>query len=1715
MFLPSLPTVVGTTSLDAMGSLEIWDGDVTDISIIPNQKMYGFRPYCFDDGNKKWLCGEGQCCIQMSQRRVDALAISYHSNVTLRNATVHTTVVEGKLFWNVIVDDYPTTLVGVHPSRNDLGKMIDLFSGMTNWAKGAEQLGLYPKISLERDESIATIGAMNSKIPIWKANTLVDHWSFDFGTGFRNNPIMLVADVANEFVREPMSAFKCGLMTGSPPCQPWSILASELGLADSRGRTFLSVADTAEFLGVFVIDLENVAGIFQHPDWNEVVRYFWHRGYGMVHKSVDSLKGFLPTNRARANVIFVRCDFPHVPIPESLQLNGVDSVGAHAFGVLHDPLQVKDSMIGKMVQLTADDVEYLTEPRFFTKEVHQKVKAGLTPLEARAQHKNRALPCPTARYGSPSELSQQTLNDKKLIMVVFCHEGSIRWYSPFEFMAALGITTQAILPLSRALAYLMIGNTISPLHVALNLCRAMCCIGHEDRKFRSISYIVNRFAAKQIPLSKCEIQFDDEVMWMIPKQCQTIPRPIETSRNESQLHIQETLTESSKRSCDVGNEVIEQPSKRHCVGNRDDLTHVILMGREGFVHHKKIDSSQNMGEFVRDVGLLDFLLMIGDITYANEDVGRIQNRIAMKEKQVIMKSNQMKNIMPLFDPKVKHDNAMETFPCWFMIGDEIFHQKVSNEITLRGLQEFHGANIAVFVVPTNQHPPEPVTTSVQEVSSFVGVWVRCGKDGDIHQIWVHEPYNVGMLKLRYHKDGFQCHVVIGGDLLSDDQIVSALSDVVEVHYKSQNESHETVGRNGDDITMNDDNKHFLQDPTTVFIKPCEAISMGELVQNDVQQAILSMNVPCGHVVVTITSCNWCQTIVVSKGTPVRAIINKLKIQTEAVSCVKHKGFAIDMQSTCHRDMQLQVEFREQFVIVRFNMMRKVFALKIQPYHVGSDCKSMLSQHLGIPMSMMRLFHGFQKVADNDILWEYRGVLQARIFPLAGGSVLEQDENRCSIAMSQLNCSQVRGGNCERAEKSECFIPRLKENAAANCLGQANRSDEIIEVWFRSPVNGKLHHFKADRHQTLKQVHECLYPGLPVGSLFCNGTIVSHDSCCVSFAKSVIVSRFFPLKGGGGGKNGKGEGKGKQTNTAKANDFLAECLERRGVPKSESIDRAKKVVSVVGVDFILKHMEADDFWFHMKNEASKNMVRLILPQELKAWQQVKRAETKTNKSKAPTKGLAPALNPKDLQLRIDDFKAEGKAMQVISEEGIKPDCTGVCLMAPSSAKNFLPAKRLTADGLAIVTLGVLSSNDPQIQFIVTSFSGEDFVARGNMYQFGDTVVTHNPSGPTATVAEVASSVVEVVIGKDCPWWSVAAVDAVAAVAKLDTNIKVREAIIGQWKFRPYSPSRVPTNSEHAAHIHGYIRVRDNMLDSILAVSGQHAIFFNTRIGGGGKDDRFSFIPLPDMDYDEAKCKAQTIQFSLGIVKGRGHFTLRCRRENYRKVMKQINPDMVFGESSDDESDLDAKFRLEGIHFQTTAHELTTALKTLNWKAKAIRAMGASSWLVLANAAPKSRSFTLNNQLVVVKDMVPRVPLAQFVVSKPLHASVESSGMSSSSTVSQGPVSSRMDQIEAGLDEKIQKIVERQMQESSEKIDRIEETLSKQELAQTELQIQFEQQQKELTGVSTKITNVAADLQTTQASMLASFEMLLKNEMKSLHQKLSSEREESEEKRRRKE
>ena len=900
---------------------------------------------------------------------------------------------------------------------------------------------------------------------------------------------------------------------------------------------------------------------------------------------------------------------------------------------------------------------------------------------------------------------------------------------------------------------------------------------------------------------------------------------------------------------------------------------------------------------------------------------------------------------------------------------------------------------------------------------------------------------------------FNCEAYVDNHLQNDVKNVGCITEVIEICQVPKSVESQTQQSKEDDTIITASDRHFLADPTTIVLPSVGQNCLSDLWSEDMQQAHASVVVPDDHVIIMVVASNWRQVIVVKRGVLIRNVMIKLIGAVDGIKSIHYKGLPVNCDFGCNKNMTIDVQLFSKFIFVRFSMKSHILAIKVKPYHKGNDCKAQLATQMGLPMNVIRLFNGFHQVHDDTALWNIRDMISARIFPLVGG------------------CSQ----------------------------SLAVETD--VEVWMKSPIDGKLIVSRVASNESLEDVHRVAFPGVPIGHFFCDGHPIDAKACCESVSNRIVVSRYFPLRGGA-----KGEGKAKQTNAIKAIDFVTTQLEQRGVPKNECAERGKKVVSTLGVDFIIKIIDAEDSWAQMKSEASKHMIRLILPAEFKAWQQLKRAGQKIDKVQTK-KSFSPALHPRDLLLKASDFKADGKQMKLINEDAIKPDCSGVCLMAPSSARNFLPVKRLSPDGLAIVTLGILSHSDPQIQCIASNVEGEDFVIRGNLYQFGDAQVVHCPACPTAVVQEVASSVVEVIIGRDFPWWNIASADIITAIAKLGIKANVRDIILGQWKFKAYDANRSVVSPDKAAHIHGYIRVKDGGLNDLLTASGQQSCFFNTRVNGGGKDDRFSFVPLPELSLEEAKCKAQTLQCSLGIVKGKGHYTLRCRREHYRKILKQLNPDMVIGDSSDDESDLTLRFRLEGVNFQTTSQELSSALKSLSWRAKAIRAMGATAWLIMAETPPPTRSFSLNNQLVVVKEMIVKTPLHQFIVSKPITAAPEAEV--------QGPVSTRLGQLESEMDQKIQRIIDKQMHEANSKIDKLETSMKAQEDGQKVLRAQFDQQRNELVSVSSKITNVATELQATQSSMLQSFEALIKAEMNNLHQRLASERESSEEKRRRKE
>ena len=499
---PWLPTKLGTTAMDLMGHLMPLDCPTSMSGADSGFVTLGFMPYSFQQGSKCFWCNEGQCNIRLPQGRFDAMGLNPSDEISLVNASITTLMHSGSYRWLITIADFPETMIGVHANKSDSKRTIDLFAGLTNWSQVATKLGLTSLISIDNCEEVASVGAKNLKASKWYGNTFADHWAHDYGRAFRGKPTMLVADIRNQQIREPISSFRCGMMLGSPPCQPWSWLSSRMGLADDRGKLFLETAVLGEFLGCFLINLENVVGIMQHGDWRHVVDFFRERGYALIYTGVDSLRGYLPVNRARANVIFARFDFHHVEIPASMSLTESiwGELSAKSFGVIHSADNLTDPTLRELTSIDDDDLQILCEPDYFTKDVADRVKAGATPLAARSKNRAGSLPCPTARYGSPGLLSGKTLRENKLTMVLHKDGDNFRWFSPFEFMLGLGLPASTMLPIDRQIAFLAVGNTISPLHVALNINRALYCMGDDQRKVKAVASIVQQFAGRQIPI---------------------------------------------------------------------------------------------------------------------------------------------------------------------------------------------------------------------------------------------------------------------------------------------------------------------------------------------------------------------------------------------------------------------------------------------------------------------------------------------------------------------------------------------------------------------------------------------------------------------------------------------------------------------------------------------------------------------------------------------------------------------------------------------------------------------------------------------------------------------------------------------------------------------------------------------------------------------------------------------------------------------------------------------------------------------------------------------------------------------------------------------------------------------------------------------------------------------------------------------------------------
>ena len=363
----------------------------------------------------------------------------------------------------------------LHPSvqRGPLA-VAELFGGLSGWSYAARACGSKTCVVVEWDATTANACAMAHQCQIYEPEELLAK-ILD-----QTLPKMcvVVCDVRDTTMWMCLSLLNVSNLLISPPCQPWSSSGREKGLGCDDGQVFSDVLKKAGWCRVHAVSAENVPGITRHQDFQTLVAGAALDGMKMVLSGVFSCQRAVPVYRDRWLATFVHSSISlsssHVISIQSLSFASEMFACPMPGPTLHEA----DALFQVMndddrAEVTIDDkaMRMLERPDLVPKWMCDKINwtQDKPVLSARSITKDAKLSGVMARYGSQHELPQSLLCEKGLQTMVCSDETGVRYFAPFEILAALAFPKCAVISSDRTMAYQQVGNAISIPHAVLQI----------------------------------------------------------------------------------------------------------------------------------------------------------------------------------------------------------------------------------------------------------------------------------------------------------------------------------------------------------------------------------------------------------------------------------------------------------------------------------------------------------------------------------------------------------------------------------------------------------------------------------------------------------------------------------------------------------------------------------------------------------------------------------------------------------------------------------------------------------------------------------------------------------------------------------------------------------------------------------------------------------------------------------------------------------------------------------------------------------------------------------------------------------------------------------------------------------------------------------------------------------------------------------------------
>eukprot|EP00435_Cladocopium_sp_Y103_P058994 s306_g21.t1 len=367
--------------------------------------------------------------------------------------------------------------------RSKESVMKRMVSSISGWSWAARECGQDVLLIIEKDRAAAAACAHAHQCEVIDVSTLLERAL----EGSIKSTTVVEACVSDLKVWMAFGILNVAHVMSSPPCQPWSGAGSGSGLLSDDGTIFSTVLKRSGQLHIMSLMTENVPGIVKHEDYPRLMAGATLDGMRVVVSGVHSCQRILPMYRDRWLATFCHasiCTDASV-VQTALGLSLADEVfncplpGPSLASA--DAVHPACAFDGRSHLVpSAEVLSMLAKSEFVPKWMSTKVDWTVSNpvLRARSITRDMKLSGIMARYGSQHLLPVEHLKSKGLQTMLFDENGLLRYFSPWEFLAALCFPPGVVLSSDLTEAYQQAGNAISPVHAWIQIVKTHVLLGH-------------------------------------------------------------------------------------------------------------------------------------------------------------------------------------------------------------------------------------------------------------------------------------------------------------------------------------------------------------------------------------------------------------------------------------------------------------------------------------------------------------------------------------------------------------------------------------------------------------------------------------------------------------------------------------------------------------------------------------------------------------------------------------------------------------------------------------------------------------------------------------------------------------------------------------------------------------------------------------------------------------------------------------------------------------------------------------------------------------------------------------------------------------------------------------------------------------------------------------------------------------------------------------